>query len=312
MSATTDPANTLNPTLGQGVAVVSGEQTVPFVQYVRYVLPLDGYVFWLRAQQTMIAGSLHVSAFEQQSEDESLAVNRVTFTTSTPVDCLNEIAPNTMWVGDWSGLRFAFSSRGPYYENAGLYHYAGEAVYPAMESQLVDVGAQLPRDTLVVSNSLPAWLAIQRYTPIWLTPKNPDVTLYPSFAVPNNLRPPYGSVHIDPAGTQALQATPLLGARSTHSQLTQDRVRVTLYGLTNAEAMDWFDTVNRFSEDTNTLGMMSNPVARDGKRGQVGLNILAMQKFFDFDVSYFQSSMRDVARQLIESATVAVQPRGTL
>lgn len=305
----------LNPALAAGIRTIANQQEITFVQYIRYVLPLDGFVFWLRTQQTAFLGSLHVSAHEQQNEDENLAINRVVFTTLDEVDCLNEIAPNTIWVGEWNGLRFAFSSRGAYFEAAGIYHYAGEAVYPAMESQLVDVGEQLPRDTLVVSNSLPAWLAIQSYTPYWLTPKNPGVTLYPSFAVPNNIRPPYGSVHIDPAGTQALQATPLLSAVSSHSQLAQDRVRVTLYGLTNAQAMDWFDTVNRYSEDTNILGMMSNPVVRDGKRGQVGLDILAMQKFMDFDVSYNQNAIRDVARQLVESATATVlttclQPHG--
>lgn len=313
MSATqAEPADTLNPPLVQGLETISRDQAIQFVQYIRYVLPLDGYVFWLRTQQMTVQGSLHASAAEQQNEDESLAVNQVVFTTSTEVDSLNKIAPNTIWVGCWNGLKFAFSRRGPFFVNAGLYHYAGEAVYPAMESQLVDVGAELPRDTLVVSNSLPAWLAIQSYAPQWLVTPNPGITLYPSFAVPGNLPPPYGAVHIEPSQTRALQGAPTIRWHGHHHQLAADHVRVTLYGLTNDQAQDWFDTVNRYSYDQNIIGMMSPSIARDEKRGQVGLDILAMKKTLEFDVSYNQQRINDVARQLIETAaeTFYIDPPG--
>ena len=300
----------LNPALDDGLRQLSGARQVPFVQYIRHVLPLDGYIFWLRTRETTFFGSLHVSIFEQQNPDETIAINRVTFQTSTPIDALNDIAPNEMWVGEIAGIRFAFSQLGPFYENAGIYHYGGEAVYPAMETQLVDVGSQLSDQTLVVSNSLPAWLTIQGYGPIWLDPPNPGVTLYPSFAVPANLRPPYGAVHIEPARTRPLQGAPSLSwHHSTHRQLATDHVVVTLYGLTNDQALDWLDTVNRYSYDYNIIGMMAPTIMRDEKRAQVGLNLLAMKKTVEFDVSYIQTRVNDIARQLVEATAATVIPR---
>ena len=309
-ASTSEPANTLQPPLVQGYETLSRDQAVPFTQYVRYVLPLDGFVFWLRTQQITITGSLHVAIDEHQNEDETIDINRVVFTTKQNVDVFNDIGPNTIWVGETAGIRFAFSRRGFFFENAGLYHYDGDAVYPVMESQLVDVGSQLDPAALVVSNSLPAWLAVKNYNPIWLDPPNPGITLYPSYAVPDNLQPPYGSVHIEPAGTLGLQSVPLLERSATHYQLATDRVRVTLYGLTNSQAQDWFDTVNRYSLDTSAFGMMSTAaILRDGKRPQVGLNILAMQKIIDFEVAYNQVAVRDTALQLIESAKATVFAR---
>jgi len=303
----------LNPALAQGYETLSNNQDIVFVQYVRYVLPLDGYVFWLRVQQTTINGSLHITTTNQQNLDDSADINRVIFTTSQEINPLNDIAPTTMWIGQWRGVKFAFSASGPFYQNAGLFHYAGNAVYSYMESQLIDVGSQLPRDTLVVSNSLPAWFAIEHYTPIWLVPDNPGITLFPSYLIPDNIRPPYGVVHIDPGQIQGMQATPLLTRDASHYLLSTERVRVSLYGLTNSQASDWFDTVNRYSEDTSTIGMMSMPaVIRDEKVTQVELGVLAMKKTVEFEIAYNQSAIRDTARQLIEAASATVQTRELL
>jgi hypothetical protein len=296
----------INPTLAAGISEISEPQSIAFTQYVRYVLPLDGYVFWLATQQRQVYGSFHYAIQDQQNQEESLAINRVLFTTQEEVQAFQEIAPNTIWVGCWGRLKFAFSSRGPYSANAGVYHYSGDAVYPFMESQLLDVGAQPSPDTVIVSNSLPAWLQIVSYEPVWLDPANPRIVLYPSFLVPDNLRPPYGVVHIDPSGTTALQGVPLLGPTATHTQLAQDKVRVTLYGLTNDAAMDWLDTALRYMQDTNVIGLMNTPIVRDEKRGQVELGILAEKKTIDFEVAYDQSSVRAVARQLVIDATSAM------
>jgi hypothetical protein len=307
-----------------GLRTLSEDQTIPFTLYQRYVLPLDGYVFWLGTSNTIpVRGSIHVSADSQQREDESIAINRVVMTTGEEVSPFNHISPNQIWVGEISGVRFAFSRSGPRYRVAGFFHYNGDALYPAMSNLLVPLGAQLPTDTLVVSNSLPMWLSLQSYTPIWSNPPNPGITLYPSFAIPDNLPPPYGAVHIDPGGTSSLQATPLLGPLApiggaalgiptgttldtTHWQLVSDHVRITLYGLTNSQAMDFIDLVNRYSYDLGDIGMMSATPMRDEKRTQNELNILAMKKVVEFTVSYYQTRANHVARQLIEHASVAL------
>lgn len=307
-----------------GLRTLSEDQAVPFTLYMRWVLPLDGFVFWLGTQSTFsVRGSFHVAADMRQNEDETLAVNRVVLTTTEHVQPFNKIEPNQMWVGTIAGVRFAFSRSGPRYRAAGVFHYNGDALYPALDNILVPVGQELPKTELVVSNSLPLWLTLQTYSPIWLTPPNPNVTLYPSFAVPANLRPPYGVVHIEPNGTRQLQATPLLGPTrpvgraalgtvngttrdSTHWQLVADRVRVTLYGLTNQAAMDWLDLVNAYSYDQDLLGIMScESAVRDSKRTQPELGILAMKKTIEYEVSYYQARADQVARQLIEHAEIS-------
>lgn len=312
-----------------GLRVLSEDQTVQFTLYLRHVLPLDGYVFWLGTGKALpVRGSFHVSADKLQREDETIAINRVVMTTGEEVQGFNAIGPDQLWVGEIAGVRFAFSRSGPRFKVAGLYHYNGEALYPALGNILVPLGSQLPDTTLVVSNSLPLWLALRTYTPVWLLPPNPLITLYPSFAIPDNLAPPYGSVHIEPDGTHAVQPTPHLGPTrpvgnaaygipfgttpdSTHWQLVADRVRITLYGTTNQQAMDFLDLVNRYSFDQDTMGIMRcESAARDDKRTQSELGILAMKKTITYEVSYYQSRVDTIARQLVEhaSATVSVSP----
>lgn len=307
-----------------GLRILSEDQTVPFTLYQRYVLPLDGYVFWLGTANTiLVRGSVHVSADTRQLEDETVSVNRVVMTTGEEVQSFNTIAPNQMWVGHIAGVDFGFNRAGPRYRVAGLFHYNGDALYPALGNMLVPLGSQLPKTTLVVSNSLPMWLALENYNPIWSVPPNPGLTLYPSYAIPGNLRPPYGAVHIEPSATRALQPTPLLGPRapigsaalgiptgmnldSTHWQLASDRVRITLYGTTNSQALDFIDLVNRYSYDTDAIGIMSASAMRDEKRTQSELSILAMKKTVEWEVSYYQSRANNVARQLIEHASVSI------
>lgn len=293
----------LGPALTDGLRVLTAGAVIPFTQYVRYVLPLDGYVFWLKTQQIALEGSLHISTNKRQNEDETISINRVVFTTAAMVDALNQIEPNTIWVGESQGVKFSFSESGPRFRQSGVFHYVGDAVYPALLSQLVDVGSQLPADTLVVSNSLPAWLSLKSYKPVWLAAPNPNITLYPSFLVPSGLAPPYGSVHIDPNQTTAIQSTAAIGPLRNHYQLARDRVRVTLYGATNDQALAFLDLVNQFSLDTDTIGMMNMPIVRDEKRTQAELGVIAMKKVLDFEVNYNQTSVRNAAQQLITSVT---------
>lgn len=291
-------------TLTAGLQTLSEDEEIIFTQYVRYVLPLDGYVFWLAVQKTPVRGSLHYGADKQQREDETIAVSRVVFTTKYPVQQFSAIAPDAMWVGEAPGLKFAFSQRGFFYKPSGLWHYSGNAVYPALESQLLDIGAQPATVTLIVSNSLPAWLSLKSYAPIWLTAGNPGITLYPSFAVPDNIRPPYGAVHIAPEDTEPMTLAPFIGPMGQHFQLAKDRARVTLYGTTNAQAQAFLDLVYQYSLDTDIIGITAPAIARDEKRTQAELGILAEKKTLTFEVSYLQSAMPNVALQLIKSAPI--------
>lgn len=320
--------------LAAGVQNISAQQKITFTRYVRLVLPLDGYVFWVKAEQctpsalynvsvmnnrflafnsipevsqdarTLIAqGSLHYATDTRQEEDETYAANRVVFTSLQEVNELNYAGPNSIWIAEFDGVRFAFSARGSFYQQANLYHYVGMAVYPDMATQVVD-DVRLGFDQrLIVSNSLPLWLALNNYVPFYGF-GNPSLTLFPSFLTEQNLAPPFAAVHIDPETTKALGSAPLIGQDSTHSQLCSETVRITLWGTRNFSALDFVDCVLQRSRDYEEFGVLNMPVVQDQKRTQSELGTIAQKKTVTFEVSYIQNRVNQVARQIIGRALV--------
>ena len=193
--------------LAAGVGIISDQQEVTFTKYVRVVLPLDGYVFWVRADQLTqsglfgagvfngplfdqqdeigtganeltVKGSIHYMTQNVQDSDANYSGNRMVFTSLNEIEDLSEIAPNVYYFGEFDGKRFHFSSRSPYYQQSGLYHYVGSAVYSTMDTQIIDDPRMLDTRNVIVSNSLPLWLRLNKYCPV-----------FPAFLVPDNLPP---------------------------------------------------------------------------------------------------------------------------
>jgi hypothetical protein len=312
--------------LAAGVDSISSFQEITFTLYKQLILPLDGYRFWVKADiispsalynsllfnrvafnavpkitaqasTLTVKGSLHYATDTRQEEAETYAANRVVLTSEEEVQDLSAVAPGMLWIGEFDGLRFAFSSRSSFYKQADLFHYVGFAVYADMATQIIDSPTSFSRSQ-IVSNSLPAWLALNSYFPPYGI-SNPGIALYPSFLVPDNIVPPFASVHVQPDGTRALASAPRLSSNLSHSQLCADRVRVTLWGTRNASAADFVDAVYQYSTDVGVIGIMNMPVPRDEKRTQAELMTIAQKKVVDYEVSYNQNAMRDVARQLI-------------
>ena len=243
MPSVTESLDTTKPplaaALAAGLQTLDNEASYTFDLYDRQVLPLDGYIFWVKRTPTVVAttqitvqGSLHVATINTQDEAANISQSRVTFTSLKEVNSLIDIDPSTMWIltlpsGPFAGLKIAFSVQGGYYVQADLFHYVGYALFADNETQVIDVPADLPTE-LIVSNSLPIWLFLSLYTPT-----NPAYgfsnafALYPSFLVPDDISPvvPYGAVDILPDQTEALQAAPLIDSASSHYQLVQDTVR---------------------------------------------------------------------------------------
>jgi hypothetical protein len=295
--------------LAAGVDDISSDQTVTFQQYTKYTFSEDGYVFWVAtgsAQQ--FAGSLHVLSERKQEEDQTLAANQFVFTAEQEVSQLNSVAPDSMWVGAWQVdgtiLQVAFSATGMNYQQAGLWHYRGFAVYPALASQLIDSAGDLPVGP-IVSNSLPIWLAQNSMAPV-----------YASFLVPDNVVPPYIIAHIDPNNTIALQAFPLFdwSARTNPNgdpsplyelpswQLMRDTVKLTFYGFTNQQAIQFYAALMDYSVNTDNFGFCNSPSIVDDKRTQVEIAALAMKKTLVIQASYYQGTADAIARRLILSA----------
>lgn len=292
-------SNQLAANLAAGVDTISESQEIEFHLYERRILPLDGFAFWVRSDALeppvstarKVKGSLHYTTDNKQDEAEGYSTNNMIFTSLVEIDFLNDVAPQTVWIANFDGIRFAFSHRSSLYRQAQLFHYQGFAVYPTMETQLIEPGDTLNLEDIVVSNSLPIWLGLNQFFPMW-----------PSFLIPDNIVPPYCAVHIDPNFTTALQSAPRLDVNRSHFQLAQDRVRLTLYGVRNAEALDFQDYFNDYSINTDRIGVLNQPIMRDEKSTQSELTILAQKKTIEYEVSYYQSTVRAAARQLIVKA----------
>lgn len=286
--------------LDDGQEALSLNQTVCFQAYTRVVLPADGYVFWSPTTQITAKGSLHYSQEIEQNEDETVGAATVVFTSESKIVEFDDSPINTIYVARVGDFRYAFSQQNGFYEQAGQWHYFGHIIYPAMASQLLDRPDSIDPDRAVTSNSLALWLALNTFKSPFNDGFVTGVTLYPSFLTEPNLVPPYGTVHIE--DTYPLQSTPWIDSNRDHYQLVADRVRITLYGLQNNEAMDFVDAVNSYSMLSGALGLMNMPVVRDGKRAQTELQAIAMQKTIDYEVSYYQTRVAAIGRQLILSA----------
>lgn len=324
----------------QGVEAISLWQTITFTKYTKLVLPLDGFVFWVNAgivnnqsstfnagqfnsfdfnQGPTIAlapttqtvkGSLHYDTTANQEEDENLEINAVRFTAESEIQAFNQIAPDEMWLGTIDNIRFAFTSRSTFYRQAGLWHYIGDAVYPDMETQIIDSPNQINASQAIVSNSLPLWLVFNGFDPQPWDYLTPGIPLYPSFLSPENLRPPFATVHIDPDTTEALQAAPFLGKRLSHYQLCKEKVRITFWGCNNQAVLQFIDFVNNYSvNNPGSFGILNMPVPKDQKRTQAELGTIAQKKTVDFSISYYQQAARDVARLLIKTVIVDYIPQ---
>lgn len=294
--------------LDAGVATLSAGQSITFRQYARVTLSQDGMVFWVaNGQKADFSGSLHYITDRHQNEDETMAANRFIFTAQEEITAFNTVSPTTMWIGAWTAdgttLQIAFADRGSFYQQADQWHYGGYAVYPAMRSQLVDSAADLPSG-LIISNSLPIWLAQNSFAPV-----------YPAFLVPDNVEPPYVAVHIGEGDTEALGAFPLIGAPGTAepntgasplypfpvSQLMRDRVKLTFYGFTNALFYQFYMALIDVSL-TDAFGFCDSPAVQDAKRTQAEISALAMKKTMLFHASYYQGTADALARRYILSA----------
>lgn len=305
----------LESTLDAGLDQLSQQEQIEFQQYQKFVLSQDGSVFWSATGQKMtIGGSLHYATDRAQDEDQTIGANNVMLSSKSEITAFNTIQPQYMWIGSWPigdalpPLMVAFAQRGPYYREADVWHYAGFAVFPALKSQIINSAADLPPGP-IVSNSLPIWLSLNSFAPV-----------YPSFLVPDNIVPPYIVAHIEPGATEALGAFPIIGpwpgvtepdsgASPLHdlasSQLTRDEVTLTLYGFSNQRALQYLQSLIQASIDPGLFGFANSPVVQDEKRLQVEITALAQKKKIRILANYYQSAADVEARRLILSASVA-------
>lgn len=290
----------LNATLSDGVNTLDEYQTVVFTKYERRVMPLDGFVFWVNSAlinpdgnptTKTIQGYIHLSTNTIQDEESLYDKNAVVFTGLEKIDDFNEVAGDVLYIGNFFGVDFAFSQRTGLNDPANLYHYFGHAIYPAMESQIINTSADLDLSSTIVSSSLTVWLALP----------NSGVVLYPAMLSESNIPPPYATVKCSSA--TGLAGTYVLDVNSNQYQLVKEDVKISFTGLRNEEIMNFLRAVQDYTlQDDALMGVMNIPVVQDERVPQNELNVIAMRKTVTFQVNYYQGLMRNVARKLILKA----------
>ncbi|EAA7932793.1 hypothetical protein ID86_25835 [Salmonella enterica subsp. enterica] len=295
----------LNATLTQGLDDLSRFQVVTFTKYIRKVLPLDGFVFWVKASvlssapdsepdTVNVKGYLHLTTESIQDDEQLYDRNVVTFTAQADIDPFNDIGSDVLYIGEFFGIQFSFSRRTGLNEAANLYHYSGEAIFPYMRSQIINSADDIDLADVVVSNSLPIWLSLSQFMP-----------MYPAMLSVQNLVPPYATVKCG-------EPSPVAGAfcldeKQNQYQLVSEDVTITVTGLRNAAVEDFLRYVQDYTlSDKAEMGVMNIPVIQDERITQNELNIIAMRKKVKFKVNYYQQRMRNVSRRLITSAIPSI------
>ena len=315
-------ANTeLGSGLSQGIDTISGYQELTFTLYVKFVLPVDGSVFWVNnalfsdsalynqaitgqaepnspppapTRVFQAKGALHLSSDIRQAETENVTYNSMRFATMEPIRELNQISPTMLYVANYNGIRFVFNRRENFFQNAGVYHYMGNALYSVMFPQLIESLADFDNYNPVVTNSLPIWLTLNQYFP-----------MYSSYLSNINLVPPYAVVHIEPSSTETYQVQ-FYDQQSNPWQLAKDKVKITTYGIRNHDALNFINYVFQYSLNTDNIGIVNMPVIQDEKQYQEEFGIISQRKTIVFDVSYYQTTTNNIARELIKEAFISL------
>ncbi|NCB57449.1 MAG: hypothetical protein EOM46_08045 [Gammaproteobacteria bacterium] len=295
----------LNATLTQGLDDLSQFQVVPFTKYIRKVLPLDGFVFWIKASILSddpdpepdtkdVKGYLHLTTESIQDDEQLYDRNVVTFTAQADIDPFNDIGTDVLYIGEFFGIQFSFSRRTGLNEPANLYHYTGEAIFPYMRSQIINSVDDIDLNDVVVSSSLPVWLSLSQYMP-----------MFPAMLSTQNLSPPYATVKC--ANTSPIAGAFYLDEKQNQYQLVSEDVTISVTGLRNASVEDFLRYVQDYTlTDVAEMGVMNIPVVQDERVTQNELNIIAMRKTIKFKVNYYQQRMRNVSRQLISTAIPSI------
>jgi hypothetical protein len=298
-TAETNAGQQLYGALRQGLENLDLNQKIHFQAYTRAVLPVDGYIFWAPQKIVTVKGSLHYSQEIVQNEEETYGMGTFVFTSEEAVTIFENSPTDTIYVGATEkGTRYAFFQQQGFYSQAGIWHYFGHSIAPAMLTQLLDTPTTIDLSRAVTSNSMALWLKLNNYSTPYADWFTNDIPLYPAKLVTANLQAPY--IAVDIQGTRALQArTSLRQSRSSH-QLVADRVRLIAYGLQSDECIDFLNCLYQYSELYEYIGIMSTPVWTDEKREFPGIEAIAMKKTLDIEVSYIQSRVEEVARTLIK------------
>lgn len=324
--------------LAAAIALISDNQQYTFNLHVRLILPIDGYVFWVRAS------SLSPTFLAQYLGDyNGSPLNSTTFNgivkqlpSLTPAQLANlQFSINaslhvTQMINQEDDATYAmqqvafttttavenFQNVAPgtmwittlptggfvgFGEQRNHYQLAGLWHYhgAALYSALA---TQIVDDPRLIH---PTLAIVSNSLPFWLALSTPSVPVFPAGLSPLNEAPPY--VIADVQSTDPLGGAPLYDAMTSQSQLVSDKIRFTMYGLNNNAALDFQQAILQGSL-TGSYGMMNIPVPKDERKTQREFQVIAQKKTMLVEINYYQTRVRDIAQSLILKATIALTP----
>lgn len=319
----TPPTTNMHDSLAGGIKRLSNNQTVTFKQYQKYILPADGFVYWVATDTApfTVEGAFHYVVQQSQEVDQTRGINTVIFSALESVTQFNAVASGTLWIGtipadmDNQGapVLFSFNQRGSYFQEADEHHYTGTAVWPTMQTQILQSVADLPTSA-ILSNSIPLFLSLTgpqpgQPAPSWLP--TAQYTLYPEYLAAENQVPPFITVEVKSTESLQIQAYRYNRADGTagRDQLVKDQVTLHIWGLDHVQATQYLDYLMWYFETyggkVSSMGLMSDPVIRDAVSLQTELNTRAQKKVIELTVSYYQSAALASAMKLIEKTQPA-------
>lgn len=300
----------LSSVLDTAIETISSRQEIVFQLYVKQVLPLDGWIYWVNASilsPDLLAsmgitrpltfsarGSLHRQSINSQTDESVQAINTIIFTSEDKIDELNSNGQPTLYLGSYDGTQFAFSRMNSRYTQADIFHYVGDAVLSTMRDQIINNTSDIDLSDVVVSSSLPIWMGLNKY-----------MTIYPAMLADQNMTPPFATAKC--SNPKPVAGGYYLDNESNQSQLVSEDVVISITGLKNAAAMDFIRYVNEYTQSPSAeFGITNIPFIQDERVPQNELNAIAMRKTIKFEINYYQSRVRNIARQLITSVIPAI------
>lgn len=320
------------------IALISGEQTYTFDLYKRVVLPIDGYVFWVKASElpnyigrsevgalyrrTSFGTRLYDALF-QQADPTPEQLQRYHFSINGSLHVSQEMHQESETTYVAQNISFTTKTQVIYFESV-----APDELYILTIPNVgrVAFGNQRNRYTLAglwhyhgkavystmatqivedISYINPTQEIVSNSLPYWLALSTPSVPVYPSYLSPKNLTPPY--ITADIKSTEAIQSYPLYDDQLTQGQLVTDTIEFTMFGLNNSAAMDFQLAVLSNSEN-GEYGIQNMPVPVDMKSNQTEFQVIAQKKTMTLQADYYQYKARVFARRLIEQATIQLTP----
>lgn len=304
-----DSPGLLHEAIETAVGTLSQNREFDLVTYTKYTNTADGFVYWLKtATVQKIRGSLHNRAVQENEQDHTNSRNTIVLTTSDQIKGFDEPNPQTAYfitialddpaIVDGGPMVIGFNSADNYYQEAGAYHYMGQAVFPNFRRFIIDDPLTFLASIIPV-NSLPILLdQIADY----------GVATYAAWAVPANLTTPYISVAIQTSKTiNSLPVYDYSGSNKFINQFKIDDVELVAYNMGAASTQELISHIFDVSQRPALFGITKIPQVQDVPAVQSEYGIRADKKSVKMSVSYWLSTASSVVRKTITQANFSLE-----